>query len=339
MAAQQDISAGSMNDKQQENSNSTFGTAAYGGENWSPRDNAHAHELDSIWSEASIDSEWRDLKSILLHRPGEELIAALEDPESVQMLDTVDLGRAQAEHDAMAESFRAAGVAVHDVEPVGPSLPNLMFCADLFVMTPQGAILARPASTVRAGEERAIARKLAALDIPILKTLIGNATFEGADLMWIDEKTAMIGRGLRTNDAAITQIGNLFAELDIELIAVDMPFGIMHFMSLLRIVDRNLAICWPRRTPYRTVRVLEERGYRVHFPPAFEDDPLGYRGINFVTLGPRRVLMVAGVHRVQTYLESLGVECLTTPTDELGKAAGNVGCLTGVISRATADSG
>ena len=48
--------------------------------------------------------------------------------------------------------------------------------------------------------------------------------------------------------------------------------------------------------------------------------------------------MVTGVPRLQSHLESLGVECLTTPTDELGKAAGNVGCLTGVVSRATAAS-
>ena len=44
---------------------------------------------------------------------------------------------------------------------IGPATPNLMFCADLFVMTPQGAILARPASDVRAGEERWVARGLA----------------------------------------------------------------------------------------------------------------------------------------------------------------------------------
>jgi N-dimethylarginine dimethylaminohydrolase len=215
----------------------------------------------------------------------------------------------------MVEAYRAQGVEVHFVEPELPCQPNLMFCADLFVMTPQGAILARPASTVRAAEERWVA-----------------STFEGADLMWIDEKTAMIGRGLRTNDAAITQIANLLAELDIELIAVDSPFGIMHFMSLLRIVDKDLAICWPRRTPHRSVRVLQERGYEVKFPP-FADDPESYRGINFVTLGPRRILMVGGLPKVQACFEDMGIECLTTPTDELTLAAGNVGCLTGILRR------
>lgn len=239
-----------------EKTGSTFGTAAYGGENWSQRHATHQQELGEIWGGCGIDSEWRQLTSVLLHCPGEELNAAQDDPESVQMLGAVDVARARDEHNAMVEVYQSEKVEVHFVEPDLPCQPNLMFCADLFVMTPQGAILARPASTVRAAEERWVARKLAALGIPILKTLTGNATFEGADLMWIDAKTAMIGRGLRTNDQAIGQIETLLGELDIDLIAVDMPFGIMHFMSLLRIVDHNLAICWPRRTPHRTVRVL-----------------------------------------------------------------------------------
>ncbi|MDC1286718.1 arginine deiminase-related protein [Gammaproteobacteria bacterium] len=311
---------------------STFGSAAYGGDNWSPRLATHSEELGRLWAACGIDSEWRPLKAVLVHCPGEELHAAQDDPDAIQMLDAVDLGRARQEHSAMVEAYRSAGVEVHAVEPDLPCAPNLMFCADLLVMTPHGAILARPASTVRAGEERQVARKLAALGIPILATLTGTATFEGADLMWLDEKTAMIGRGLRTNDAAITQIGNLLSGLGIDLIAVDMPFGSMHFMGMLRIVDHDLAICWPRRTPHRCVTLLRELGYRVIFP-GFHDDQTSYRGINFVTLGPRRILMVAGLPSIQDEFEKLGIDCLTCPTDELSRAAGNVGCLTGVLWR------
>ena len=198
---------------------SSFGTAAYGGENWSQRNASHAEEIGHIWTDCGIDSEWRKLKSVLLHCPGDELNAAQDDPEAVQMLDTVDLIKAKDEHATMVEAFSAAQVEVHFVEPDMPCQPNQMFCADLMVMTPQGAILGRPASTVRAGEERWVARKLAALGIPLLATLTGNATFEGADLIWIDETTAMIGRGLRTNDQAITQIETLLAGVGIELIA------------------------------------------------------------------------------------------------------------------------
>jgi len=321
-----------MNSSKEKQPQSTFGTSAYGGDGWSQRCASHQQELGSLWPDCGIDSEWRSLKSVLLHCPGQELIDVQDDPAAAQMLAPLDINRAIDEHQAMAELYQSLEIEVHFVEPEYPCQPNLMFCADLFAMTPQGAILARPASTVRAGEERWVARKLAALGIPILKTLTGCANFEGADLMWIDEKTAIIGRGLRTNQEAIIQIGHLFSELGVELIGVDSPYGIMHFMSLLRIVDSNLAICWPRRTPFATVGALQERGYEVVFPP-FEDDQASYRGINFVTLGPRRILMVANLPKVQSYFEGLGIECLTTSTDELTRAAGNVGCLTGILHR------
>jgi len=137
---------------------------------------------------------------------------------------------------------------------------------------------------------------------------------------------------LRTNDEAIAQIGSLLSGLGIELFAVDMPFGSMHFMGMLRIVDHDLAICWPRRTPHKCVTLLRDLGYRVVFPDLQDDQP-SYRGVNFVTLGPRRILMVAGLHALQDVYESHGIECLTSPTDELSKAAGNIGCLTAVLAR------
>lgn len=311
---------------------STFGMSAYGGENWSQRHQTHGEEIGTVWGAGQINSEWRQLTSVMLHCPGDELLTASGDPDGFQMLAAPDPGRAREEHAAMAETYTSLGVSVHAVMPDDPCPPNQMFVADLFVMTPEGAIIARPASTVRAGEERWIARRLAALGVPILKTLTGAATFEGADFMWIDESTAMIGRGHRTNEAAIEQIRTVLSEIGCDLVVVDMPFGTMHLMGMLRILDKDLAICWSRRTPYNAVRMLEEKGYQVRFPP-FEDDQPSYRGINFVTLGPRKILMVSGLPVAQDFYEGLGVDCITTPTDELSLAAGNVGCLTGVIER------
>ena len=54
----------------EENTPSTFGTAAYGGENWSQRDATHRQDLGEIWTDCGIDSEWRRLQAVLLHRSG-----------------------------------------------------------------------------------------------------------------------------------------------------------------------------------------------------------------------------------------------------------------------------
>jgi len=312
----------------------TFGSAAYGGENWSQRTAPHRDELaaDGLWGPAGQDSEWKPLKQVLLHRPGDELSASHNDPDKVQMLAPIDVERAAVEHDAMAQAFRDEGVTVHYVDPARPANPNQMFCADLMFMTPEGVILARPASNVRAGEEIEVQRRLADLRIPVVRTLRGQATFEGADAMWLDPNTAILGIGHRTNEEAVHQIAQTLEEMGVETIPVDMPFGTMHLMGMLRFADRDLAICWPRRTPHGAVMALRERGYEVAFLPDLDNHTLN-RGMNFVTVGPRRILMEAGYAEVQSFYESLGITCVTVAAEELVKAAGGFGCLTGIVER------
>jgi N-dimethylarginine dimethylaminohydrolase len=305
--------------------------SAYGGEGWRPRSRSTHEELGDLWAACGMASEWSRLRAILLHRPGDEL-AASADFNAVNMLEPLDLARAQAQHDTMARAYREAGVAVHYAEPAPAPLPNQMFMADLFFMTPEGAILARPASEVRAGEERIAARQLAALGVPIVRSVSGRGTFEGADAMWLDQQTVILGRGLRTNDQGAAQVATVLREMGVTTIVVDLPFGTMHLMGMLRIVDRDLAIAWPLRLAHRGVDALRERGFRVAFLP---DGPEIRRGFafNFVTLGPREVLMAAENPATQTFYEQLGITCRTTPVDELGKAAGAIGCLTGVLGR------
>jgi arginine deiminase len=64
-----------------------------------------ATELGNVWAACGIDSEWRVLQAVLLHRPGREMRAS-SNPNAVQMLAAVDEARAGAEHDAMARAYR-----------------------------------------------------------------------------------------------------------------------------------------------------------------------------------------------------------------------------------------
>lgn len=308
-----------------------FNAAAYGGAGWSPRTTHLQDELGTLWGNGGINSEWGRLKSVLLHRPGAEL-AAPADPDAALLLEPIDAARAAAQHDAIAQAYKDAGAMVHYVEPAVTPFPNQMFVADLMFMTPEGAIVARPASAVRAGEERWGARRLADLGVPILRTVRGDGTFEGADAMWIDPQTVIIGRGLRTNDAGAAQVAATLNEMGIETIVVDLPFGTMHLMGMLRLADRDLAIAWPTRFAHRGVKALKKRGFKVAFIPDEAEAAHG-KAFNFVTLAPRHILMAAGNPVTQTFYESLGITCHTVVVDELGKAAGAIGCLTGVLER------
>jgi N-dimethylarginine dimethylaminohydrolase len=102
-------------------------------------------------------------------------------------------------------------------------------------------------------------------------------------------------------------------------------------MGQLRLVDRDLAVAWPGRAPFRAVSQLHSRGFRVEVLP----DEAEARGqaLNFVVLGPRRVLAPAGHPVTRRFLEDLGVECTVVEINELARAAGGIGCLTGVLHR------
>jgi len=306
--------------------------AAFGGPGWRPRQTDLRSELGGIWGPCGQGSEWEPLERVLLHRPGAELDGSA-DPGAALMLEAPDPRRAAAQHEALADAYRSAGVQVEYVSPpAGSATPNLMFAADLFFMTPEGAILARPASSVRAGEERWVQRRLADLGVPIVRAVGGRGTFEGADAMWLDTGTVLLGVGFRTNDAGAAQVAGVLGEMGVSVMAVGVAPGAMHLMGALRIVDRDLAMYRDGQLPGAGLRALADRGYRtVPFPDA--DAERRRFAHNFVTLGPREILMPGDCPESRRAYEAEGITCRAVDVDEIAKAAGGVGCLTGIIRR------
>ena len=171
---------------------STMLTAAYGGDKWQGRNTNHTSFIDT-WGDWGSSSEYGRLHAVLLKRPGTE-ITMIEDHAVMLMRERPDLKRAQAQHDALAQMYEANGVAVYYVEEGRIDKPNAYFCRDLMLMTPEGAIIARPASHARAGEERYLAEALGRLGVPILMTVHGIGTFEGANVLWVNKHFAFSQR-------------------------------------------------------------------------------------------------------------------------------------------------
>jgi arginine deiminase len=280
--------------------------------------------------EYGVRDEFSRLVSVLLHRPGEELLASV-DPAAVCMLEPLDVETARGQHDALAEAYRESGVGVHYLRPASRPPPNTMYLADLFFMTPKGAILARPAMPVRRGEERLAAEWLARRGVPLLGSVGGDGTFEGADAAWISPDRVLLGRSQRTNPEGADQVRGFLKKLGVEVVVVDLPARVMHLMGVLRFVGEKLALLWPGRLPEEAVEALKSAGYEVVLPP--DESELDAMAMNLVTLGPRRVLMPAGRPRTRRFLEEAGVSCREVKVDELIKGAGGIGCLTGVLKR------
>jgi arginine deiminase len=306
-------------------------SSAFGGEGFKHRTSSLREEIGRIWASCGVDTEYRRLRTVLLHRPGAEL-SSLADADSAQMLSLPDLDKAMRQHRAIENVYKSQGVKVYLLEPGETPPPNTMFQADLTFMTPEGALLARPASTVRAGEERYVARRLTELGIPIIRSIRGKGVFEGADAMWLNPDTVMVATGHRTNPEGREQVEAALREQGVEAVRVGLPQGSMHLMGTLRLPSDDLAVCWPGRVPYDAVRALRDRGYDVEYLPDLAEAAKG-APLNFVVIEPMKVLMPGSNPITREFYEDLGIGCLEVEIPEILKAAGGVACLTGVIER------
>ncbi|MBA2596636.1 MAG: amidinotransferase [Chloroflexia bacterium] len=306
--------------------------AAHGGVGWQSRAGTTADELGSVWAACGVASECGVLRAVLMHRPGAE-IDGITDAAGALWHDLLDPPRARDQHDRLADLYRGHGVAVHEVGEVPRDKPNSYFCRDVFAMTPMGAILARPASASRAGEERQAAAALARIGVPILHSVAGGATFEGADVAVESADLVFVAEGQRTNREGARQVARAFSEAGVAQVEiVQLPYGCGHLDGMLNIIDRDLALIYPTQLPWRIYEVLKERGFRFLDVPDAGEARHGM-AINMVPLAPGVVLMPAGNPVTRAALESCGVTCLEAEVDELMKGAGSVHCMTGVVHR------
>jgi N-dimethylarginine dimethylaminohydrolase len=309
--------------------------ASFGGPGWKPRDATHAEEVEAgrLWAPYGVSSEVGRLEAVLLAWPGAELDIR-DDPDEHLMLDRVDVARIQRQARAIADFFRARGVRVHVHRPAVAPPPNYIFMRDLFFMTPEGAVLGRPAGLQRAGEERWAAEALALAGVPILHTMRGRATFEGADALWMAPDKVLLGTGVRSNEQAAAQLAAVLEPMGAAVERIPLPrTGVQHLLGVVTPLDHDLAAVNGARSDDSLVARLASLGIESLVIPEGEE-LLDRRSNNFVALAPREVVMPASCPETRALLEARGVRCHELEVGEYIKAAGALGCLTGILSRA-----
>ncbi|HXS99181.1 MAG TPA: arginine deiminase family protein [Elusimicrobiota bacterium] len=315
-------------------------SAAYQGRGWKPRKESLAAELAAdrgVWSPWRVDSEHRPLKAVLLHRPGAELRSARA-PNAVQHLARIEPAALGREVAALAAAYRRLGVEVHWIPRAfagGPWPPkfNLVFAADLFFATREGAMVSRMASEVRAGEEKHAARALAELAIPINRTISGKGLFEGADALWLDPKTVLCGVGNRTNAEGFAQLRSALKGQGVETIPARLPRGVQHLMGLVRLVDARLALVRAELAPKALLRLLGRRRIAAVPVPEIGETTEG-QGMNVVVVAPRRIVMPKDCPVLKRAYAAAGIAVAAeVAIPQLRRGAGGIGCATGVLAR------
>lgn len=247
-----------------------------------------------------------------------------------------DVPRAIAEYDRFIALIEASGAEIHLLAPDSRTTLDSIYVRDASIVTVRGVVLCNMGKRARAGEPKAQEAAFASLPAtPVIGEIREPGRLEGGDLIWLDQYTVVVGRGYRTNDEGIRQLRALL-DPDVELVVVPLPHwrgdaDVMHLMSLISPIDRDLALVYSRLLPVPFRELLLRRGIELVEVPDGEFETMGG---NVLALAPRRCLTVAGNPRTRAALERAGADVLEYEGQEISvKGAGGPTCLTRPLRR------
>ncbi|MGO1120629.1 dimethylarginine dimethylaminohydrolase family protein [Rhodovibrionaceae bacterium A322] len=250
-----------------------------------------------------------------------------------------DPGGILRDHAGFVDLLKDAGCEVLWIDGEGQDLADSVFTYDPSLMTPQGAILMNPGKALRQGEEDLHRRFYEDQGIPILGSITGAGSMDAGDSLWLDDKVLALGRGYRTNQAAIDQMTALLSPFGISVRAFDLPVyqgraACLHIMSLVSLLDHRLALVCAPLMPVGLRLLMEELGYDLLEAPLEEFESSGTISLNILTTAPRQCLMVEGSPQTLALLESAGVSVRTFSGEALCVACeGGPTCLTRPLLR------
>jgi N-dimethylarginine dimethylaminohydrolase len=179
-----------------------------------------------------------------------------------------------------------------------------------------------------------MAEDLRALGVPVAFEMGEPATAEGGDTMWLDQRTLLVGRSYRTNDAGIRALREALP--GVEVLAFDLPRlrgpdACLHLLSLLSPLDDDLVVAYPPLMPIRLLELLAERGIAIVEVP---EEEFGSMGPNVLALAPRVAVALEGNPETRRRMESAGVDVSVFEGSEIAhKGEGGPTCLTRPLFR------
>lgn len=235
-------------------------------------------------------------------------------------LTTVDLGvpevaRALAQYERYCDALVRCGLALTRLE-ADPRFPDSTFVEDTAILTPRGAVLARPGAPSRAGEVEDMERALAPI-FPALARIEAPGTVDGGDICEAGEHF-FIGVSERTNPEGARQLAAHLARLGFTSAEVDIRGvpGILHLKSGIAAVGGRRLVLIDALAGHAAFR-----GYdRIPVAPSEN------YAANCVRVNDA-LLVAEGYPRFEASARTLGLEIVPLGMSEFAKMDGGLSCL------------
>jgi dimethylargininase len=235
-------------------------------------------------------------------------------------LTTVDLGvpdldRALAQHAAYCRALAACGLALTYL-PADEHYPDSTFVEDTAILTPQGAILARPGAESRSGEVQSMAATLHHF-YPQIDRIAAPGTLDGGDICEAGSHF-LIGISARTNKEGAAQLAAWLARggYTCDCIDIRQVVGILHLKSGVAYLGDNRMVA---------IEALREHPALSAFDTVPVDADEAYAA-NCVRINDH-LLLPAGYERLAARLRALGYKLIELEMSEFQKMDGGLSCL------------
>lgn len=240
-----------------------------------------------------------------------------------------DLKKMHEQHDRLAGALRDEGVEIAYVSGTVPGHIKSQSTRDQVIAVRGGAIICRMGARLRRGEEAPVTRAVAALGMPILRTINGAGIFEGGSFAMINERTAVVGIGARANAEGARQVEEVLRSLGVELLKVELNGYKQHIDGALVMADLDVAIINPIGLPFWFLEKLKT--LRVRTVECRPDDPPFT--VNCLAVRPGRVIMSRTSARTVENLGKAGIEVISLDYEHVYRGGGGVHCSTAPLVR------
>jgi N-dimethylarginine dimethylaminohydrolase len=272
------------------------------------------HAKDAFGSSERIGDQWQDLN-----------YTAQPDSKA-----------AQDEYAAFVSLIERVGCDVHYLPADNELTLDSIYVRDAAFPVPGGMVLCNMGKPARKDEPEAIARYLDDNNIPVKGFINGNGRLEGGDIIWLDDRSVVVGEGYRSNASGIAQLKDYLGDSVDDFIVVplphwDGPSDVFHLMSMISPIDKDLAVVYSKPMVSKFRNQLIERGIELVEVP---DEEFYSMGCNVLAIAPREVIMIAGNPITRHRLEAANVTVHEYKADEISlKGLGGPTCLTRPLTR------
>jgi len=279
------------------------------------------------------------MKSVLIKRPSEAFISQehLNDNfEQFKYVGCPDYEKAASEYKKFEKIITDNVENVYYLPKDERAGLDSIYTHDPLKITSKGTIYFPMGKELRGKEYLATEEYLKSIGVPTLGYIQKPGKMEGGDVVWLDEKIVAIGRGYRTNDEGIRQFKELTKDIVDEVIVVPMPHGegvdcCLHLMSVISMVDKDLAVVYSKYMPVFFRELLLERGITLL---EVDDKEYNYLGSNVLALAPRICVILDGNPEITQKLRDEGCTVYSYEGLEMSfRGTGGPTCLTCPITR------